>query len=147
MSDSRLGRPIHILMVEDNPGDVRLAKEALRDAKVRNDMVVAPDGERAMEILTGAERLPDLVLLDLNLPKRHGREVLAQMKSDDGLKRIPVVVLTSSQAEEDVLGTYDLHANCYITKPLDLDQFVKVVNSIEDFWLTIVTLPPASPGR
>ncbi len=134
-------------MVEDNPGDVRLAKEALRDAKVRNDMVVAPDGERAMEILTGAERLPDLVLLDLNLPKRHGREVLAQMKSDDGLKRIPVVVLTSSQAEEDVLGTYDLHANCYITKPLDLDQFVKVVNSIEDFWLTIVTLPPTSPAR
>lgn len=147
MSDSRFGRPIHILMVEDNPGDVRLAKEALRDAKVRNDMVVAPDGERAMEILTGAERLPDLVLLDLNLPKRHGREVLAQMKSDDGLKRIPVVVLTSSQAEEDVLGTYDLHANCYITKPLDLDQFVKVVNSIEDFWLTIVTLPPTSPAR
>ena len=147
MSDSRFGRPIHILMVEDNPGDVRLAKEALRDAKVRNEMVVASDGERAMEILTGAERLPDLVLLDLNLPKKHGREVLAQMKSDDGLKRIPVVVLTSSQAEEDVLGTYDLHANCYITKPLDLDQFVKVVNSIEDFWLTIVTLPPVSPAR
>lgn len=134
-------------MVEDNPGDVRLAKEALRDAKVRNDMVVAPDGERAMEILTGAERLPDLVLLDLNLPKKHGREVLAQMKSDVGLRRIPVVVLTSSQAEEDVLGTYDLHANCYITKPLDLDQFVKVVNSIEDFWLTIVTLPPTPPAR
>ncbi len=147
MSDSRFGRPIHILMVEDNPGDVRLAKEALRDAKVRNDMVVAPDGERAMEILTGAERLPDLVLLDLNLPKKHGREVLAQMKSDVGLRRIPVVVLTSSQAEEDVLGTYDLHANCYITKPLDLDQFVKVVNSIEDFWLTIVTLPPTPPAR
>ena len=147
LSDSRFGRPIHILMVEDNPGDVRLAKEALRDAKVRNEMVVASDGERAMEILTGAERLPDLVLLDLNLPKKHGREVLAQMKSDDGLKRIPVVVLTSSQAEEDVLGTYDLHANCYITKPLDLDQFVKVVNSIEDFWLTIVTLPPVSPAR
>ena len=147
MSDSRFGRPIHILMVEDNPGDVRLAKEALRDAKVRNDMVVAPDGERAMEILTGAERLLDLVLLDLNLPKKHGREVLAQMKSDVGLRRIPVVVLTSSQAEEDVLGTYDLHANCYITKPLDLDQFVKVVNSIEDFWLTIVTLPPTSPAR
>lgn len=147
MSDSRFGRPIHILMVEDNPGDVRLAKEALRDAKVRNDMVVAPDGERAMEILTGAERLPDLVLLDLNLPKKHGREVLAQMKSDESLKRIPVVVLTSSQAEDDVLGTYDLHANCYITKPLDLDQFVKVVNAIEDFWLTIVTLPPVSPAR
>ena len=139
-------KPIEILLVEDNEGDARLAKEAMRDSKIRNAIHHVSDGEQAMAFLRregeyrGAPR-PDLILLDLNLPRKDGREVLADVKSDEDLKRVPVVVLTVSSAEEDILKTYNLHANCYITKPLDLAQFVKVVHSIEDFWLTIVKLP------
>ena len=140
------GRPIEILMVEDNPGDVRLTMEALRESKVRNNLHVAGDGVEAMAVLrregqhAGAVR-PDLILLDLNLPRMDGREVLSAIKSDAKLKTIPVVVLTTSRAEQDVLRSYELQANCYITKPVDLEQFLTVVRSIEDFWFTIVTLP------
>jgi CheY-like chemotaxis protein len=138
--------PIEILLVEDNPGDARLAKEALRDSKLKNNLYVVEDGVEAIKFL-GAETpyenavRPDLILLDLNLPRMDGREVLKAIKSDERFKRIPVVILTMSNAEEDILKSYNLHANCYITKPLDLDQFIKVVQSIEDFWLTIVRLP------
>jgi two-component system, chemotaxis family, response regulator Rcp1 len=140
-------RPIEILLVEDNPGDVRLTKEALKEGKVRNNLQVAEDGEEALEFLRRQGRhaqatRPDLILLDLNLPKKSGREVLEEIKADPELKRIPVVVLTVSKAEQDVLKSYNLHANCYITKPVDLDQFIDVVQSIEDFWLTVVMLPP-----
>ncbi len=140
------GRPVEILLVEDNPGDVRLTVEALREGKVRNNLSVARDGAEALQYLRregkfAAATRPDLVLLDLNLPKRDGREVLAEIKADDDLKQIPVVVLTTSSAEVDILKSYALHANCYITKPVDLDQFVQVVKSIDDFWLTIVRLP------
>lgn len=140
-------RPVEILMVEDNPGDVRLTQEALRDAKVRNNMRVAEDGVVALEMLRkqgehAQSPRPDLVLLDLNLPKVDGREVLQEIKDDPALRRIPVVILTTSNDEHDILRSYDLHANCYITKPVDLDQFIKVVKSIEDFWLEIVRLPP-----
>jgi two-component system response regulator len=140
-------KSIEILLVEDNPGDVDLAREALENSKVHNTLHVVGDGEAAMAFLrrtgkyTGAP-FPDLVLLDLNLPKKDGREVLAEIKSDDELKRIPVVILTTSKAEEDILKTYNLHANCYITKPIDLNQFLKVVQAIEEFWFTIVKLPP-----
>jgi CheY-like chemotaxis protein len=140
-------RPIEILLVEDNPGDVRLTMEALRDAKVHNRVHVAPDGVEALAFLrqegkhAGAPR-PDLILLDLNLPRKDGREVLAEIKADERLKHIPVVILTTSRAEQDILKSYDLHANCYVTKPVDLDQFIAVVRSIEDFWLTVVALPP-----
>ena len=139
-------RPIEILLVEDSPADVRLTMEALRDAKVRNNLHVAADGVEALAFLRregkheGAVR-PDLILLDLNLPKMGGREVLEDIKSDPLLRRIPVVVITTSEAEEDIARSYDLHANCYISKPVDLDQFITVVRSIEDFWLTIVKLP------
>jgi len=139
-------RPIHILLVEDNAADVRLTREALHEGKVRNSLTVARDGAEAMRILrregefAGVAR-PDLVLLDLNLPRKDGREVLAEIKADDELKRIPVVVLTTSSAEVDILNSYSLHANCYITKPVDLEQFVTVVRSIDDFWLTVVRLP------
>jgi len=137
---------IKILLVEDNPGDVRLTSEAFKEAKVANKLYVAADGVEAMRYLRGEggpeeSPRPDLILLDLNLPRKDGREVLAEIKASPTLKRIPVVILTTSEAEEDILKTYDLHANCYITKPVDLDQFVKVVRSIEDFWLTIVKLP------
>lgn len=138
--------PIEILLVEDNPGDVRLTQEVLRDGKVRNNMSVAKDGVEAVKFLrqtgeyAGAPR-PDIILLDLNLPKKDGREVLADIKTDHDLKNIPVVVLTTSSAEQDIVRSYDLHANCYITKPVDLDQFIRVIRSIEDFWLTIVKLP------
>ncbi|MGB8992759.1 MAG: response regulator [Desulfobaccales bacterium] len=140
-------RPIEILMVEDNPGDVRLTVEALKEGKVRNNFHTAEDGEEALAYLrqegryAGAPR-PDLVLLDLNLPKKGGREVLAEIKEDPDLRRIPVVILTVSQAEQDIVKSYNLHANCYITKPVDLDQFLEVVKSIENFWLTVVKLPP-----
>ena len=140
------GRPVEILLVEDNPGDVRLTIEGLKEGKVHNNLHVARDGAEAMEYLrcegehAGAVR-PDLILLDLNLPRMDGREVLSAIKSDAKLRTIPVVVLTTSRAEQDVLRSYDLHANCYITKPVDLEQFITVVKSIEDFWLTIVTLP------
>jgi CheY-like chemotaxis protein len=140
------GRPIEILLVEDNPGDVRLTIEALREGKVHNNLHVARDGVEAIEFLrqlgAHAEAVrPDLILLDLNLPKKGGREVLAEIKGDPELQSIPVVVLTTSRAEQDVLETYRLQANCYITKPVDLEQFISVVKSIEDFWLTVVTLP------
>ena len=139
-------RPIEILLVEDNPGDVRLTIEAFKDAKVSNNLSVVRDGMEAMTFLyregefADAPR-PDLILLDLNLPKKDGREVLLEIKADKNLKRIPVVILTTSQAEEDVFRTYNLHANCYITKPVDFAQFIKVIRSIEEFWLTIVKLP------
>jgi chemotaxis family two-component system response regulator Rcp1 len=142
------GKPIEILLVEDNPGDVRLTCEALREAKVANQLHVVEDGVEAMSFLRRESRYagvprPDLILLDLNLPRKDGREVLAEIKQDADLKRIPVVVLTSSAAEQDVLQAYSLHANCYITKPVDLDQFLRIVRSIEDFWLVVVKLPPA----
>ena len=139
-------QPIEILLVEDNAADVRLTQEALREGKVRNNLTVARDGEEALDVLfrRGAHTsatVPDLVLLDLNLPRKDGREILGTIKAHPVLKRIPVVVLTTSRAEVDILKSYDLHANCYITKPVDLDQFVAVVKSIDDFWLTIVRLP------
>jgi two-component system, chemotaxis family, response regulator Rcp1 len=140
------GRPIEILLVEDNPGDVRLTMEGLNEGKVRNNLHVAKDGVEALAFLRregefGNAVRPDLILLDLNLPRKDGREVLTDIKSDPDLKTIPVVVLTTSRADQDVLHSYQLQANCYITKPVDLDQFITVVKSIEDFWLTIVTLP------
>lgn len=140
-------QPIAILMVEDNPGDVRLAMEALNGAKVRNQMSVVPDGVEALAYLRRTGRYvqaarPDLILLDLNVPKKDGREVLAEIKADERLRRIPVVILTSSQAEQDILHAYDLHANAYVTKPVDLEQFIRVVQSIEGFWLEIVKFPP-----
>ena len=140
------GSAIEILMVEDNPADSRLAIEALKEAKVRNRMSVVVDGVEAMAFLRREGRYadaprPQLILLDLNLPKKDGREVLHEIKSDEDLKRIPVVVLTTSRAEEDILKSYNLHANCYITKPVELEQFLSVVRTIDEFWLTIVRLP------
>ncbi len=139
-------RPAEILLVEDNPADVRLTREALREGKVRNNLHVATDGVEAMAFLhreghhADAVR-PDLILLDLNLPKKDGRQVLEEIKADPSLRLIPVVVLTSSEAEQDILRAYNLHANCYVTKPVDLDQFIHVVQSIEEFWFAIVKLP------
>lgn len=140
-------RPIEILMVEDNPGDVRLTREALKDAKVSNKLHVVEDGVAALDFLYrrdgyDAAPRPDLILLDLNLPRKNGREVLEEIKQDEHLKTIPVVILTTSQAEEDVVRAYRLHANCYIAKPVDFAQFNKIVRTIGDLWLTIVTLPP-----
>jgi len=152
MTKEKLGRPIEILLVEDNPGDVRLTKEAFKDSKVLNSLNVAKDGAEAMAFLrregkyTDAVR-PDLILLDLNLPKKDGREVLTEIKNDLNLKRIPVVILTVSKAEEDIIRSYELHANCYIAKPVDLDRFIEVVKAIEDFWFTIVKLPPRDLKR
>lgn len=140
-------KPIELLLVEDNPGDVRLTREALKQGKVWNTLHVVEDGEAALEFVhregrfTQAPR-PDLILLDLNLPKKNGREVLALIKGDESLKRIPVVILTTSQAETDIIKAYELNANCYITKPVDLKQFIEVVRAIEDFWFTVVKLPP-----
>ena len=144
--NSRVSNPIEILLVEDNPGDVRLIKEVFKDAKIYNSMQVAYDGEVAMEILRKEGEyinaaFPDLILLDLNLPKKDGREVLREIKGDKSLKCVPVVILTTSNAEEDLIETYKMNANCYITKPVDLDQFINVVKSIENFWLSIVKLP------
>ena len=139
-------KPIEILLVEDSPGDVRLTKESLGEAKVRNNMIVAGDGVEAMACLrregqyADAPR-PDLILLDLNLPRMNGFEVLDAIKEDPCLKRIPVVVLTTSQAEQDIIRSYNLHANAYVNKPVDLEQFIRVIKSIEDFWLEIVKLP------
>lgn len=138
--------PIEILLVEDSPGDVRLIREALKDGKVANRINVVEDGEAAMLYLRRQKPYadavrPELVLLDLNLPRKDGREVLEEIKSDPELMRIPVVVLTTSSSEEDVLRTYSSHANCFVTKPIDLDQFMDAVRSIESFWLTIVRLP------
>jgi CheY-like chemotaxis protein len=146
MIPESLPQPIDILLVEDNEGDIRLTKEVLRGSKVHNNLIVARNGVEALECLRKQGKFegtvrPDMILLDLNLPIMDGREVLAQIKEDPKLKRIPVVILTTSKAEEDILKTYNLHANCYVTKPVDLDQFVKVVRSMEDFWLAIVKLP------
>jgi CheY-like chemotaxis protein len=139
-------QPIEILLVEDNPGDVRLTQEVLKDARFLNHLSVVDDGASALQHMRREGKYrdcvpPDLVLLDLNLPGKDGREVLEEMKMDPLLRRIPVVILTTSSAEVDVLKSYDLYANCYIVKPVDLEQFVKVVRSIEDFWLSIVKLP------
>jgi two-component system, chemotaxis family, response regulator Rcp1 len=140
-------RTIDILLVEDSPADVRLTREALKEAKVLNHLHVARDGVAALAFLrkqgdyAGSPR-PDLILLDLNLPKKDGREVLAEIKQDEGLRLIPVVVLTTSSAEEDIVRSYGLHANAYVTKPVDLAQFLKVIQSVEEFWLAVVTLPP-----
>jgi CheY-like chemotaxis protein len=138
--------PIEILLVEDNPGDVRLTTEALRDAKVRNHLTVASDGVEALAMLRREGRhaavpRPDLILLDLNLPKKGGRDVLQEVKQDDALKHIPIVILTTSQAERDIVEGYRLQANAYVTKPVDLEQFLKVIQTIEQFWLEIVKLP------
>lgn len=143
---TKQSRPVEVLLVEDNPGDVRLTQEAMKDGRVLVNLTVAADGVEAMEILKrsgihASKPRPDLILLDLNLPKKNGREVLEEIKADDVLKRIPVIVMTTSKAEQDVHKAYNLNANCYVTKPVDLDDFLNVVRSIEDFWLTIVTLP------
>ena len=141
-----LGKIIEILLVEDNPGDVRLTQEALRGAKVKVILSVVNDGVEAMAYLRQEGKYkdvsrPDLILLDLNMPRKNGHEVLSEMKADDALKQIPVVVLTVSKSDEDIIKSYNLYANCFITKPVDLIQFLNVVRSIEDFWLTIVKLP------
>ena len=139
---------MEILLVEDNPGDIRLTQEAFRDGKIANNMSVVTDGVEAMTFLhqeneyADAPR-PDIILLDLNLPKKDGREVLAELKQDPDLRRIPVIVLTTSKAEQDILNSYDMHANCYIAKPIDLEEFIKLVEGIGDFWLMVVKLPPA----
>ena len=133
---------IHILLVEDNPGDARLAVEALTEGKVTNNITVAQDGVEAIEFLRNEESpRPDLIFLDLNLPKMNGKDVLAEIKNDPGLKRIPVIILTTSNAEDDIASTYDLQANCYITKPVGFDQFIEVIQSVENFWFSIVKLP------
>jgi chemotaxis family two-component system response regulator Rcp1 len=138
---------VEILLVEDNPGDVRLTREALKESKIRNNLSIVRDGVEAMAFLrregeyANAPR-PDIILLDLNLPRKDGREVLSEIKEDDNLRRIPVVILTTSDDEHDILESYNLHANCYITKPVDLNRFVTIIKNIEDFWLTIVRLPP-----
>ena len=147
MSDGPKCGPIEILLVEDNPGDVRLTIEALKEGKVANKINVAVDGIEALAFLRREGKYenapkPDLILLDLNLPKKNGREVLAEIKMNPHLKCIPVVILTSSQAEKDIVTTYNLHANCYITKPVDFEQFIQVVKSIENFWFKVVKLPP-----
>ena len=139
-------RPIEILLVEDNPGDVRLTMEALKEGKLRNNLSVVGDGVEALALLRREGRFadsvrPDLILLDLNLPKKSGLEVLADIKADEDLRRTPVVILTTSEAEQDIVKSYNLYANCYISKPVDLEQFMKVVKSVEEFWLTIVKLP------
>jgi two-component system, chemotaxis family, response regulator Rcp1 len=147
-TDPQLGRPIEILLVEDSPSDTDLTVEALGTGKVANRLSIVEDGVKAMQFLRrqGAYAdapLPDLILLDLNLPRKDGREVLAEVKADASLCHIPIVVLTTSQAEQDVLRAYSLHANCYVTKPVDFRQFIEAVRGIEDFWLTIVKLPEA----
>jgi CheY-like chemotaxis protein len=141
------GRPIEVLLVEDNPADARLMREALKDAKVQSQISIVSDGAQALEFLRHEGKYqsaprPDLILLDLNLPKKDGREVLAEIKNDPDLMLIPVAVLTTSQAHQDIIKAYKLHANCYITKPMELEHFARVVESFEDFWLKIVTLPP-----
>jgi CheY-like chemotaxis protein len=141
-----IGSPIEILLVEDNPGDIRLTQEVLKEGKVQNQLSIVENGVQALSFLKKEDGYkdaptPDLILLDLNLPKKDGREVLLDIKKDKKLKKIPVVVLTTSQAEEDILKVYDLNANCYISKPVDLGQFIDVVKSIEEFWLSIVKLP------
>ena len=145
-------RPVEILLVEDNPGDERLTREALKEGKVYSNLHWVKDGVEAMEFLRRQGRhssapRPDIILLDLNLPKKDGRQVLSEMKQDDGLKSIPVVVLTTSEAEQDILRSYELHANCYISKPVDLEKFISIVRAIEDFWLAVVKLPPTQASH
>lgn len=152
MNTVKMEHPIEILIVEDNPGDVRLMQEAMRDSKVLNKIYVVEDGVAAMAFLHREGEYadapcPDLIMLDLNLPMKDGREVLEEVKDDPELRRIPVVILTMSGAEDDILSTYNHYANCYITKPIDLQQFVNVVRAIESFWLTIVKLPPDGNKR
>ncbi|OGV73191.1 MAG: response regulator [Lentisphaerae bacterium RIFOXYB12_FULL_65_16] len=147
MSNGTSIHPIEILLIEDSPADVRLTREALREEKLYNNLHVVTDGEEALAFLRREGKharapRPDLILLDLNLPRKSGREVLEEIKQDEELRCIPVVVLTISAAEKDIVSAYNLHANCYITKPIDLEQFSKVVKSIREFWLTIVKLPP-----
>jgi CheY-like chemotaxis protein len=143
-----LGKPIEILLVEDNPADATLTMETLHDGRIRNNISHVEDGVLAMDFLrragpyTSAPR-PDLILLDLQMPRKNGREVLSEVKADRDLRRIPVVIMTTSEAEQDIFASYDLHANCYLTKPVDLDEFINVVRKIEDFWLTVVKLPAA----
>ena len=144
-------RTIEILLVEDNPGDARLTLEAFKEGKVLNHLTVMKDGVEALAYLRreggySCARMPDLILLDLNLPRKSGREVLAEIKADERLRTIPVVVLTTSADEQDIARAYSQHANCYITKPVDLEQFLRVVHSIEDFWLTLVRLPAGERG-
>ncbi|MGH7762046.1 MAG: response regulator [Candidatus Dormibacteraceae bacterium] len=148
MPDTITAHPIEILLVEDNQGDARLTQEALREGKIRNHLHHAKDGVEAMSFLKheGEHKnapTPDLILLDLNMPRKDGRQVLAEMKQDPRLKLIPVVVLTTSEAEKDIVKSYELHANCYITKPVDLEKFIEIVRAIESFWLAVVTLPSA----
>jgi two-component system, chemotaxis family, response regulator Rcp1 len=143
-------RPIEILLVEDNPGDARLTQEALREGKIRNNLHHAKDGVEALAFLRREGNYanaptPDLILLDLNLPRKDGRQVLSEMKEDPRLRVIPVVVLTTSEAEKDIVKSYELHANCYITKPVDLEKFIEIVRAIESFWLAVVTLPSHHP--
>jgi CheY-like chemotaxis protein len=150
MTPAPSSSPIEVLLVEDNPGDVRLTREALKEGKVCNNLSVVADGVQAMAFLRregpyAAAPRPDVILLDLNLPRKDGREVLEEVKGDPELRSIPVVVLTTSEAERDIARAYALHANCYITKPVDLDQFITVVRSIEDFWFSIVKLPQEGP--
>ncbi len=146
MNNHNISKQIEILLVEDNPGDVRLTTEALKENKIALETHVVWDGIEAMDFLqkhgkhVDAPR-PDLILLDLNLPKKDGREVLSEIKADESLKRIPVIVLTTSQADEDIMNSYEMNANCFVTKPVDLDQFITIVKSIEHFWLTVVKLP------
>jgi len=139
-------KPVNILLVEDNPGDIRLTQEVLKDGKICNNLIIAMDGEEAMFFLKKTGKFkdavtPDIILLDLNLPKKDGRQVLSEIKTDPDLKMIPVIVLTTSSAEQDILNTYANHANAYITKPVDFDQFINVIRTFENFWLTIVKLP------
>lgn len=148
MKFREMGRSIEILLVEDNSGDIELTLECFEEAKIRNNLHVVRNGEAALAFLRQEGQYshtprPDLILLDLNLPRLDGREVLAEVKADANLRRIPVVVLTTSTAEPDIIRTYDLHANCYITKPVNLERFIEVIESIENFWLTVVTLPPS----
>lgn len=152
MDQRDAGRPIEILLVEDNAADIRLTEEAMKEGRVRNQLRVARDGEEALAILRregsyARHPRPDLILLDLNLPRKDGREVLSEIKSEPSLRRIPVVVLTTSRAEEDIMRSYNLHASCYIMKPVELDQFLAVARSIDHFWLSIVTLPPNGAKR
>jgi len=146
MNNPQALRPVKILLVEDNPGDVRLAREGLKESKLYNELWDVPDGEKALDFLRRQSDYPDaprpdLILLDLNLPRMDGRELLQEIKQDPALRCIPVVVLTMSKAEQDIVQAYDLHANCYINKPIDLDRFIEVVQGIRDFWFTIVQLP------
>ena len=146
------GKPVEILLVEDNPGDVELTREAFKQSKINNNIHVAKDGEQALDFLrkqgtfTGVTT-PDIVLLDLNLPKKDGRHVLEEVKQDEALRRIPVVIMTSSKSEQDVVKTYDLHANSYLIKPVNLEKFAEVVEAIENFWFTIVVLPDNAEPR